>query len=168
MFEKAPLAVGTKEALIECHASLWFILVVVDWGRFSQKFPISMSELALVSIPTYTNLNPIFAHLSFILSFINFATILNLWLGHLLIFWILRGIRCWCILEHSSGSCIRWRIKVEWLLWQILLLRVLFFLFLFVFAASLFTSTLCLRWVAILNLRRLNLMHILLLLLRTL
>jgi hypothetical protein len=79
MFEKTSLPIWTEQPFTK--SSAYFRLILwIHWGILPYEFIVSMSKLTLIPISTSTNLNPIFAHLSFILSLINF--LLHLLLHH--------------------------------------------------------------------------------------
>ena len=83
MLEQASLAIGTKQSFIECRACLGLVLVIIYWGCFAHEFVLSVSKLALRSVAAETDLDPIFAHLCFVLSLINFKLLLLLLLNSL-------------------------------------------------------------------------------------
>jgi hypothetical protein len=72
MLKETALAVRAEQPLCESCASLRFILIVVNRRRFTHQFMLTVSELAFCAVPTQTNLNPIFAHLSLILCLVYF------------------------------------------------------------------------------------------------
>jgi len=69
MSKQAPLPIRAEQLLLECCASFRFVLSI-DWSCLPDQVLVSMSELALVAIATYANLNPVLAHLCFVLSLV--------------------------------------------------------------------------------------------------
>lgn len=96
MLKETPFSIRTKQPLQKCCTNLWFVLCI-NRLRFFNKFLVSMSELALVSVATRLNLYPILAHLSFIFCLICFQrSSIDLFVGdavHHSITTIIFGIR---------------------------------------------------------------------------
>lgn len=69
MSKQTPLPVRAEQLLLERSASFRFILSI-DGSCLSNQVLVAMSKLALVAIATHTNLNPVLAHLCFVLSLV--------------------------------------------------------------------------------------------------
>jgi hypothetical protein len=71
--EETPLPVRTEVLFMELLAHLRLVLLVL--GRiFLNELHISMRELALGAVPATALLNPVLAHLSLVLSLVNFKS----------------------------------------------------------------------------------------------